>query len=92
MASLRPNILLYNSCKETFQQPGVQGAILLRKRTEYIYIYIYIYIIFSDNKTVSARQSHNAGKQSKSDVCKYKEGNSSFANKDKTQSLVLKWL
>ena len=24
-----PNILLYNSCKETFQQPGVQGAILL---------------------------------------------------------------
>lgn len=48
--------------------------------------------IFNENKTISATKSQSAGKQSTSSVCKDKEGNSSFANKGKTQSLVLKWL
>ena len=48
--------------------------------------------IFNENTTVSARKSHSAGKQSKSSVCKYKEGKSSFANKGTTESLVLKRL
>ena len=37
-------------------------------------------------------KSQGAGKQSTSSVCKDKEGTSSFANKGKTQSVVLKWL